>query len=93
MYFLAKQPSCSYYHYNYIDWVCSFVSTFINFVTVDEKRKEKLKEEIDEVNKYLKDLSEFMFNNKDKDFYKTVVTGSIVNEQVVHKIVNEDQKV
>ena len=39
-YYLAKQPSSSYYFNTYAEWLTDFVNNFINFVSVDDKRKE-----------------------------------------------------
>jgi len=39
MYYLAKQPSSSYYFYTYLDWLIEYVPNFINYVTIDDKRK------------------------------------------------------
>jgi hypothetical protein len=55
MQFLGQQPAPSYYYFNYVDWLCDYVPTVIN--CADPKRKETLAEEIDEVGKYLKDIT------------------------------------
>ena len=93
MYYLSKQPSSSYYYFNYLDWLCEFVPTFINFVTVDEKKKKQIEEEINEVGNYLKDISEYVISNSFYDYYNSLITGAISNKKVVQTIVNEDENV
>ena len=93
MYFLAKQPSSSYYYFNYIDWLCDFVPTFINFVTIEEKRRKELEDEINEVGIHLKDISEYIVKNSSHDYYNSIITGAIVNKKVVQMIATEDENV
>ena len=43
--------------------------------------------------KYLKDVREFIDKNSKQNFYKSIITGVIKEKKVVQTIIDEDQKV
>ena len=93
MYYLASQPSSSYYYRTYFDWMGDFVVNFINYVSVEDKKREQLKLEIEQIGKYLKDIGEFIDKSSKQSFYKSVITGRIEEKKVVQTIMIEEEKV
>lgn len=81
MKYLVRQPSPSYLYPSLVSWMECFIQTFIGFVTVEKKHRERLEEEITNTMKYVEDLKKYMADHPDTDFYRPLITGEIGNKK------------
>ena len=62
----------------------SFIGSFLSYVTVEQKQKERLEEQIINVLKYVEDVKNYMATNPENGFYRSLITGEIVNKKEIH---------
>ena len=93
MRFLASQPSLSYAFSSYIDWIKLYVTNYLDFQVIDEKKKERLKSEAEELMKYIDDILAFRKEHIEECMYKPLLAGKLGEKNEEHSIKKGDVEV
>ena len=93
MRFLASQPSLCYAFASYIDWAKLYVTNFLDFHVIDEKKKERLKSETENLMKYIDDIMAFRQEHIEECMYKPLLAGKLGERKEEHSIKKGDVEV
>jgi hypothetical protein len=83
MQYLLKQPSPSYIHLRYVDWLRPYVNEAINLLKLGDKKLEEVLEKISICHAYLDDL------DKVKKEMSAIVVGQVCEKVLVKSLTDE----